>query len=434
MATVGLWAVLVASVATLVVSGFVLFLDFSQRVHRAFSLLLLLRAMLDGFLFFSDNESTTGLAGRLRMYWYLAVPFAALHFAFAYRRRHGRSPKPGPGWVLPLGTLAAAMALEIAYFVDHGLAGTPNNPGPLLAFVFLPWPVYSAIALLFAVERGRTSNRTSQKALELAALGMSLAPLFFSSFELTMFVTQWVGGQDTFLPGAFSWTAAAAHLLSLLLLAEAVRRLLATPELGRPALVLPWVATLGTAGLTALVYEMAGVTVGTDVLLVFLAIWAFALPVCVTYALVKHRLFDAEVKLRFAVKGTTLAAFFVATFLVVGKLTESWAEQAFDQSWVVGAVAAGLLLFALTPLQQLADNMARRALPGDSPPSHSERVQIYREQLEIAWADGRLTAKERLLFTRLQERLGITAEEARQLENGIVESLAATRKPVAAPA
>src|SRR5688500_14812929 len=139
MAAVGLWAVLVASVATLAVSAFVLFLDFSQRVHRAFALFLLLRAMLDGLLFF--NTETTDLAGRLRIYWYLAVPFAALHFAFAYRRRHGRHPRSNPGWLLPLGILGVALALEAAYFFDHELAGTEEGPGPLLAFVFLPWPV-----------------------------------------------------------------------------------------------------------------------------------------------------------------------------------------------------------------------------------------------------------------------------------------------------
>lgn len=431
MAAVGLWAVLVASVATLAVSAFVFFLDFRQRVHRAFALFLLLRAMLDGLLFF--NEETTDLAGRLRIYWYLAVPFAALHFAFAYRRRHGQR-RSGPGWLVPLLALAAALALETAYFLNHDLAGTEKGPGPLLAFVFLPWPVYSAIALLFAVERGRTANRTSRKALELAALGMSLAPLFFSSFELAVFVVQWVGGQDTFLPDAFSWAAAAAHLVSVLLLVETIRRLVSTAELGRRALLIPWSAALGTAGLTVFIHETVGTNVGTNLLRTFLAVWAFALPVCVTYALVKHRLFDAQVKLRFAVKGTTLAAFFVATFLVVGKLTESWAEQVFDQSWVVGAVAAGLLLFALTPLQRLADNMAQRALPGNGGTTHAERAQIYREQLEIAWADGRLTAKERLLFTRLQERLGISADEARRMENGVVESLTAPRKRGAAPA
>lgn len=418
VASVGLWAMLIASIATLVVSAFVLLLDFSQRVHRAFALLLLLRAMLDGFLFF--NESTTDLAGRLRIYWYLAVPFAALHFALAYRRRHGRRASTRPAWLAPLVILAVAIAFELAYFLDHGLAGSQDNPGPLLAFVFLPWPVYSAMALLFAVEHGRTGNHTSRKALELAALGMSLAPLFFSTFELLLFARQWIGNKDAFLPGSFSLAAAAAHLVSVILVTQAMRLLARAPELGRRFLVGPWIAAVGTAVGTVIAFEF---TNGTNLLRIFLAAWAFMLPACVTYALVRHRLFDAEVKLRFAIKGTTLTGSFLAVFIIFQQLIQAASNQLFGA--IGGAIAAGLLLFALTPLQRWADRVAYRTVPGKAKHgSHAERLQIYREQLEIAWADGRLTAKERLLFSKLQERLGISAEEAGQVERSVLESLA----------
>ena len=166
----------------------------------------------------------------------------------------------------------------------------------------------------------------------------------------------------------------------------------------------------------------------TDVLRGFLAVWALALSVLVTYALVKHRLFDAEVKLRFAVKGTTLAAAFVAVFLIVDQVVQALAGQRIGG--IGGAVAAGLLLFAIQPLQHWADRIARKAVPGgkSAPGTHAERVQLYREQLEIAWADGRLTTKERLLFARLQERLAIPPEEALRLETEVLSTMG-TAKP-----
>lgn len=428
--TVGEWAVLFSAVCTLLTAGFVLVVDFAQRVHRAFALFLFLRALLDGLLFFA--ESLTDLAGRLRLYLYIAVPFAALHFALAYRRRHGKHADAAPGLLVPFAILAAALVTEALYLLDHGIVGTPSDPGPLLAVVFLVWPTYAAIGLVFAVEHRRATSGQARMALLLAAVGTSLAPLYFASFEVLLLSAEWAQGRPPPLDGPLAWASAVANLLTLAFVAETARRILAGTRWWRRTPFLAWSAALATAAGTVALF-LQGTAADEDILPGALGLWSLAFPVAVTYALVKHRLFDAEVKLRFAIKGTTLATFFLATFLVVGKLTESWAERVFGQNWVVGAVAAGLLLFLITPLQSLADRLARRAVPGQGPAggSHDERVQLYREQLEIAWADGSLTPKERLLFARLQERLGIPAEEAGRLETEVLAALGRTPRRTA---
>jgi hypothetical protein len=429
VATFGQWAILLAALATLAVAAFVLFLDFAQRVHRAFALFLLLRAMLDGLFFFSGT--TTDLAGRLRMYWYIAVPFAALHFAMAYRRRHGRRAQPTPGWLVPLGILAVALAFEVAFLLDHGLAGTPAKPGPFLAFVFLPWPVYAAMSLLFAVEHGHASRPGARKALELAAFGMSLAPLYFVVFELSLLAYLSLQGPVPW--DALSAAQAVAYAIALALLVEAGRRLLGASTLGRGRLLAWWgLAVASALGTVVLFSTVEDGRLVEGVLQALLAAWALPLPVLVTHALVRHRLFDAEVKLRFAVKGSTVAAVFLAVFFVVSQVAQNFLST--RGGLLVGGVVTGLVLFAINPLQHFADRLARRAVPG--PPllrgTRAERIQLYREQLEIAWADGRLTSKERLLFARLQERLGIGADEAARLETEVIAALA--RPPARPPA
>jgi hypothetical protein len=397
---VGVVAIEVAAGITLLVAALVLFLDFGQRVHRAFALFLVLRAMMDGMLIISQ---TSGPGFRLRMYWFIAVPFAALHFCLAYRRRHGRHQQARPAWVAPLALLAVALGFEALYFFDHRLFLFDGRSSPAFSsFDAIRFPAYAAVAWVFAADYRPTRNASGRRALLLASVGFALTPLYFCTYEMVLSATEPWGLSQVY------------YVLSLALVADAARRLLVHTAAGtRTAVALVVGTTLALGVATPLLSQEA--------LRVILSLTALAVPLCITYALVKHRLFDAEVKLRFAVKGTTLAAAFLAVFLVVDQIIQVQAGDFIGG--VGGAVAAGLLLFALHPLQRVADRIAYKAVPKSGPLgklSPPERARMYREQLEIAWADGRLTAKERLLFTRLQERLGISAEEAQLLETEVL--------------
>ena len=48
--------------------------------------------------------------------------------------------------------------------------------------------------------------------------------------------------------------------------------------------------------------------------------------------------------------------------------------------------------------------------------TQDERAHLYRDQVELAWADGRLTVKERALLDQLRERMGLSLEEAGAIE------------------
>jgi hypothetical protein len=137
----------------------------------------------------------------------------------------------------------------------------------------------------------------------------------------------------------------------------------------------------------------------------------------VAYAIVKHQLFDIDVRIKWTISRGTLAAIFVAVFFVVAQVAQTFLTA--EYGLLLGGASAGLLLFALNPLQRLAESVANVAMPGVRSVvemNHPERSALYREHARIAWADGAVDKNERMLLNHLREGLGLSAEEALRLE------------------
>lgn len=439
--TLGTAAVLLAAVATLAVAVLVLALAFAKPVHRAFALFLLVKALVDGSLAFTSEVSD--LPARLRVYWFIGLPFAAAHFALVYRWRYrlGTPPRPLTRRLALAAIVAAAALCEVLYALDHSLFGSPPNlPGPFLAFAFLPWPTYAAVALLFAREAARTRG-AGRSAFVPAALGMSLPPLFFSSFRAFDLALGTLNGNPNAFQFPIQVAEGLAHVVTLGLLGMVAWhfRSLRGAQRTVGSAPLAWGVALASAFAAALANALLGDGGASSLPVVllqgFLAAWSLAIPLLVTYALVRYRLFGVDV--RFTIKASTLAGLFVAVFLVVDQLVQALSSQAFGA--VAGAIAAGLLLFAIHPLQRFAERLARKAAPQSTPPTalpRDDRLALFREQLELAWGDGVLTRKERLLFDRLRTQLGISGEEAALLESEVLRGAARPPQPApeAAPA
>lgn len=147
------------------------------------------------------------------------------------------------------------------------------------------------------------------------------------------------------------------------------------------------------------------------------------------YAILQHQVLGMDAKIRWGVSRTAVAAVFVLVFFVVGEggeaLLESFLGPAFgggDTGTIIGIAAAGVLALALRPVQGFAERVARAAMPGALPDEDApddERLQLYREQLRIAWADGEPKAKDRRFLANLRERLGLSKEEARAVEDEV---------------
>lgn len=145
------------------------------------------------------------------------------------------------------------------------------------------------------------------------------------------------------------------------------------------------------------------------------------LAVLLAYGILQTHLFGIDLKIRFALRQSTVAAIFIAVFFAVSEL----AAAAFSERWGagMGIAAAAVLVFAIAPLQRLGERIAGATMPRveDTPEYRSTRARdLYLAALESACDDGVLSAKERSVLATLQDRLGIGAQEALKMEQSLL--------------
>jgi hypothetical protein len=418
-----------------------LWLNFASRPHRAFALFLALRAgnlVLNAFRTLPDmGAAEAGYLLRVLPYLLLPVPLVLLYFSAVYPKPRGwlaRSPLAAPA------LLAAVALVELLYLADHtllwalafdpGAAGgftyqgngwVAPASGPLAVLVGSIFPSYALVALLFAHDYVRSASQPLPHSWRLVSLGFAVNALFDGTLQLLNALALAQSGQPyAWLP--WGWTLALLPCITLLPAALAMALLVGharrTPGhagrlrlLGLAALLPPLsalvLATLG-AGAAFLTSPLARFVLG---------IWRLALPALVALALVRYNLFDIDLKVKFAMKQGTVAATFVAVFFVASET----AQQVFSGvgGSYFGIAAAGVLVLGMHPLQRLAERLADKAMPGVKPMqemSRAEKSRFYREQAALAWEDGALNKKERLMLNSLRERLGLSHEDASRLE------------------
>ncbi len=430
-------SILGTAVLVLALAIMLLVIDFANRVHRAFALLLLFQSL--GMATLALESRFDDLAGRLHIYTQIAVPFAALHFVHVYRQRYTESKHIQAftsRWVVPVLIFTGWAVAEGLYLMDHRMVRTVTGYGPLVVFTFLTAPSYAALGLLFAIGHRRESAPTRRRALFLAAAGLSLEPLFYSSFRMTDLVLDGLRGQDLF-PDVLQVVETIAYAACLVVVGASVALMQgSTTERSRALWTSAWIASAFSGVLVAFFFmfgEGLGGPIRLGTLLVFRALWSIPLPLLVTYALLRHRLFDSDVHLRFAIKGTTLGAIGIAVFFAVSEIAAVVFQRVFESTFlqgraaasIFGILAASLVVFALVPVQRLAERLSQRAVEGAKPVgsmTHETRLDLYREQLAIAWGDGAMTPKERLLMERLRQHLDLQAEEALAIEAEVAGS------------
>ena len=138
------------------------------------------------------------------------------------------------------------------------------------------------------------------------------------------------------------------------------------------------------------------------------------------YAVLRGQIPGLDVKVRFAISRSTIAAIFVAVFF----LASEGAQLVFGrEDPVVGLVAAGALVFAMAPLQRAADRLAERAVPSAPSsvpvpvpgPASGGKEHAYRSALRAALRDKVLTREEEVGLAHLSDELGLTHKRAREI-------------------
>lgn len=139
------------------------------------------------------------------------------------------------------------------------------------------------------------------------------------------------------------------------------------------------------------------------------------------WALLKYQLFDFELRVKIGIRRGTVVGIFLAVFLVVAEIASNF--LAGTQGYLVGGLTAGLMLFAIRPLERLAQGFADRAMPGvDASPAYAQfkKLEVYRAAVETALeGDGRIDESERRMLDTLRAKLAIHADDARALEDEV---------------
>ncbi|HEV8359835.1 MAG TPA: histidine kinase N-terminal 7TM domain-containing protein [Candidatus Thermoplasmatota archaeon] len=423
--------VVLATAGMVALAALLLALDFRARLNQAFALFLCLRAVaiftgLLRELAYDDGDLlTTMYWARVYPYFVIPVPFVVVYFLAHYPRPRGWLGRSrSGGWLL----LGLAGALEIVYLANHQLWATygtalNSNPsasvpivaeGPLFWLQGLMFLSFAAVALVLSLDTVREPRGPRRQAMLFVITGFALNAVF-ESFGSVLVIL----GYFPVEPNLANWLQLPALAMLALAMALLVRRAMRSTDPGLRGGVLRMMIVLPLPMITTFAAPLH------PGYLFMLGVWRLALPVLVTVALLRYQLFDLELKVRWTVKQSTIAAAFVVLFFVASELAENYIADSTGP--IIGIAAAGVLTIALRPLQKMAERVAVAAVPGAKPVeqlSTVERDQLYREQLRFCWANGDVDARERRMLDHLRDRLGLPEAAAARLEAEVVRELA----------
>lgn len=421
-----------AGALCLAAAAWLVLLNPNHRAHRALALVLLLRGVFTLPALFDPSIGLGDALRRVRLYAEIAFPFAVLYLVYVTRFRPIRfetRPPPVRHPVLPILLLLVPLALCAAYLLDHRLLTQPHPvygtaPGPLYFVAPVTRFVAALGACMIFLDATRARNASGQKSLLLLSVGLAGTLIFEAGFYSGLAIRGRIRSPESFAAppyGDFVAAELAINLGTLLLVALVglttfVRaRTPSTRSLPR-AFLLVWGVALASALLTYAAPADA-IALAARVLR---GVWQLLLPVLTAYAIMRLRLFEADLSMRWLLNKGILGSLFVAFFFMTVETAQNYFGDRFGLA--LGGVLTGMLFLALHPLERLSRRFSEAALPHAKPVrdmTHRERLDIYQEQAAVAWGDGELKRKERLLLDRLALRLGLPPEDCARLEEAV---------------
>lgn len=155
----------------------------------------------------------------------------------------------------------------------------------------------------------------------------------------------------------------------------------------------------------------------TDLTLLVVPAASILFVALLAIGILRTQLFDLDLRLKWGLRRGSLAAVYLAAFFVVAELVQALATVWLG--YLMGAIAAGLLLFALAPLQRFAERLSDTAFP-DVRPSEAyftyRKLEVYRAAVEGAAPPADRTPREREMLERLRAKLGVRPEDAMAIE------------------
>jgi hypothetical protein len=167
-------------------------------------------------------------------------------------------------------------------------------------------------------------------------------------------------------------------------------------------------------------YQVVDPNASGHVLVLYALGTLLAVPL-ITYGILKTQLFDIDLRIRWTIRQSTVAAAFVAVFYLVTEGADRLLESELG-SWI-GLLASAMLVFFLAPLQRFAERVASLAMPNtQNTPEYAayRKLQVYEAALSEALPGG-ISDKERSLLNHLRDSLEIAPADAAALESDLLQ-------------
>jgi hypothetical protein len=158
----------------------------------------------------------------------------------------------------------------------------------------------------------------------------------------------------------------------------------------------------------------------TDPILLYYALGTLLAVPLIAYGILRAHLFDIDLRIRWTIKQSTLAAAVVTIIYVLSEGASRLLSS--ELGSIAGLVAAGLVVFFLAPLQRFAERVASNAMPNtQNTPEYAahRKLQVYESTVAEALQGGDISEKERALLNRLRDTLGIAKADADAIERDL---------------
>jgi hypothetical protein len=139
----------------------------------------------------------------------------------------------------------------------------------------------------------------------------------------------------------------------------------------------------------------------------------------IAYGILRTQMFDIDLRIRWTIKQSTLAALVVAIVYFVSEGASRLLSS--ELGTRAGLLAAAAVVFFLAPLQRFAERVAGSVMPTThNTPEYAmfRKLQVYEAAVAEAMPGG-MSEKERALLRRLQQSLGISTADAAAIEDDL---------------
>lgn len=140
----------------------------------------------------------------------------------------------------------------------------------------------------------------------------------------------------------------------------------------------------------------------------------------IAYGILKAKMFDIDLKIRWTLKQSTFAAAVLAITFAISEGVEMLVSAELGDKW--GLLAAAVALLFLKPLQAFAEKVVGLLMPNtQNTPEYqrSRKMRVYEEALIEALDENGISPKERSLLNRLRDSLEISAADAEAMEEEV---------------